>query len=611
MSGDERGDGPGRIEDYALIGDCRTGALVGSSGSIDWLCWPRFDSGACLAALLGTSRNGRWAMAPVDADARSSRSYRGDTMILETVFETADGAVCIVDLMPSGRDDSSVIRRVEGRRGRVAMKMSLTMRFDFGSSTPWLTTLEDGAVQHGVGPHAVVLRSDVPLGREKRVTTAEFAIDAGQRVDFVLTWGASHLPPAAAFDVETAIRDTEAFWLDWSGRCTYRGPWRAQVQRSLLTLKALTYRPTGGIVAALTTSLPEDLGGSRNWDYRYGWLRDSILSLTALTRSGYRDEAEAWLRWLRRAVAGTPEELQIMYGIGGERRLVEWQADWLPGYEGSRPVNIGNAAYTQLQIDVYGEVLGTLYLAREAGFEEPEHGWTMQVQFVEYLESIWDQPDDGMWEVRGGRRHFTSSKIMAWLAIDRAIRSAEQFGLDGPLDRWKALRERMHREICDKGYDAGRNTFTQSYGSSALDASLFALFKSQFLPVDDPRVVGTIEAIEKELIVDGLVLRYRASDGSDGLAGGEGAFLACSFWLVEAYATQGRDADARALFERLIALCNDVGLMAEEYDTKASRQVGNFPQAFSHLSLVNAALVIDEVARSRGADRATPEPRAV
>ena len=579
------------IEDYALIGDCLTGALVGRNGSIDWLCWPRFDSGACFASLLGTPRNGRWKISPADALAAATRSYRGDTMVLETLFETAEGSVALIDFMPYGQENSSVVRRIEGRRGRVRMRLHLTMRFDYGSSTPWVTQLDDGSgLGATLGPNLVVLRTDVELKGQDKATVAEFDVGANESADFVLTWGPSHRPPPPRLDAAAALADTERFWAGWSAACRYQGPWRRLVLRSLLTLKALTFAPTGGIAAALTTSLPEQLGGTRNWDYRYCWLRDATLTLVALMEGGYTEEARAWRAWLQRAVAGNPDELQIMYGLAGERQLQEWSPAWLPGYQGAAPVRIGNAAAEQLQLDVYGEVASALHLARKHGLSPPHASWEMQAGFLAHLATIWDQPDDGIWEMRGERRQFTHSKVMAWVAVDRSIRDAEAFDVPAPLDQWRELRDRMHAEICAKGYDPARNTFTQSFGSPELDAALLLIPQVGFLPADDKRVIGTVEAIERELLVDGFVLRYRTEAGSDGLPAGEGAFLPCSFWLVDAYALLGRHADAQALFERLGQVANDVGLLAEEYDPKSKRQVGNFPQAFSHLALVEAAL---------------------
>jgi GH15 family glucan-1,4-alpha-glucosidase len=584
------------IEDYALIGDCITGALVGNNGSIDWLCWPRFDSGACFASLLGTTDNGRWLIAPEATEARVTRTYRGDTLVLETVFETADGAVAIIDFMPPGLGHSSVIRVVEGRSGRVRMRMELLLRFDYGASTPWVTRLADGSgISATAGPNTVVLRCPITLEGVDKRTVGRFVVDAAERVVFTLTYGPSHLAPPDAIEAGAALAATEAFWLEWSSRCEYQGTWRKAVLRSLLTLKALTYAPTGGIVAAITTSLPEQLGGTRNWDYRFCWLRDSTLTLIALMEGGYYEEAGAWRRWLQRSVAGSPDELQIMYGIAGERSLHEWTPAWLAGYQGAAPVRIGNAAAEQLQLDVYGEIVGALHLARAKDLTAPESAWSIQSQLIEHLETIWMKPDNGIWEVRGGRRQFTHSKIMSWLALDRSIRDADRFQFPAPLDRWRAVRDRMHAEICARGFDTVRNTFTQSFGDPALDASLLLIPQTGFLPIDDPRVAGTIRAIEEHLLVDGYVLRYRTGLEADGLPAGEGAFLPCSFWLVDAYTLQGRHAEGRALFERLVQLANDVGLLAEEYDPQARRQVGNFPQAFSHLALIGAALHLNEI----------------
>ncbi len=595
----QKGDKPQRIEDYALIGDCTTGALVGCNGSIDWLCWPRFDSEACFAALLGDSQHGRWLVAPVDHTAAVRRRYRGDTMILETEFSSEEGTVVITDFMPVGRDHSSIVRRVTGKRGRLAMRMELVLRFDYGSSMPWVTRLDSGGgISAIVGPNLAVLRTDVPLMGQDRSTIAEFTVADGESVDFVLTWGQSHLGTPIAFDAGEVLADTEAFWNAWAGKCQYKGDWQPAVLRSLLTLKALTYAPTGGIVAALTTSLPEQFGGPRNWDYRYCWLRDATLTLTALMGSGYYEEAQAWHDWLHRAVAGSPEELQIMYGIAGERRLLEWTAGWLPGYEGASPVRIGNAASEQLQLDVYGEMAHAMHVGRQNGLSASDATWPMQAHFIDYLATIWDQPDDGIWEVRGGRRQFTHSKMMVWVALDRSIKDAETLRLSAPLEKWRALRDHIHEEICDKGVDKARGVFTQSFGSVNLDASLLLMPQVGFLPADDSRVSKTIEAIESDLVEDGFVLRYKTEGGVDGLPAGEGAFLPCSFWLAQAYALQGRHGEARALFQRLTALANDVGLLSEEYSPRDRRQAGNFPQAFSHLALVAAALTIN---------RASPE----
>ncbi len=583
------------IEDYGLIGDCRTAALVGRNGSIDWLCWPRFDGPACFTALLGNSGHGRWSIAAAEEPATISRSYRGDTMILETVFDTASGAFAVIDFMAIGQPRSSLVRIVEGRRGRVAVRMNMTLRFDYGSSIPWVTALtEENGIVAIAGPNLTILRTTVPLRGEDLSTTAAFDISAGERVPFVLTHGPSHRRHPEAIDAEKSLRETESFWLEWAGRCTYVGHRRQAVIRSLLVLKALIYAETGGIVAAPTTSLPEQLGGPRNWDYRYCWVRDATLTLIALMGAGYFDEAKSWRDWLHRAVAGSPGDMQIMYGIRGERRLTELQLPWLPGYQGAAPVRIGNAASGQLQLDVWGEMMDALHLAREGGLAEWPSGWEVQAHALEHLEAIWHQPDDGIWEVRGGRRHFTHSKVMAWVAFDRTIRDAETYGIDAPLPRWRAVRDAIHRAVCEQGYDAARGTFTQSFGSAELDASLLMIPAVGFLPPGDPRVQGTIAAIERELVVDGLVRRYRSESGADGLPAGEGVFLPCSFWLADAYQQSGRHRDADEILDRLLALRNDLGLLSEEYDTRARRLVGNFPQAFTHLALVRTALSLHE-----------------
>jgi GH15 family glucan-1,4-alpha-glucosidase len=588
---------PLAIEDYALVGDCVSGALVGRNGSIDWLCWPRFDSDACFAALLGTSEHGRWKIAPAGAVTAVSRRYRGETLVLETLFETATGSVALIDFMPIGaeRTGSSLVRIVEGRSGRVEMTMQLTLRFDYGQSVPWVTRLPDGTGLSAIaGPNAVVLRTTAPIDSDGLATVASFAIEAGAQMSFSLAHGPSHLPLPKPVEAGAALARAERWWQRWSKRCRYRGRWRDPVMRSLITLKALTFAPTGGIVAALTTSLPEQPGGPRNWDYRYCWLRDATLTLMAMMAAGYEEEAAAWRAWLLRAVAGSPDQIQIMYGIAGERRLAEWTVDGLPGYLGAAPVRIGNAASDQIQLDVFGEVMDALHQARHDDLAPAPSGWALQLALVEHLEAIVGEPDEGIWEVRGGRRHFTYSKVMAWVAFDRTLRDAERFGLDSaPLERWRALRDRLHAEICERGFDAGRNTFVQSYGGEELDASLLLIPVVGFLPADDPRVAGTVAAIEKELDAGGLVLRYRTAEGVDGLPPGEGAFLACSFWLADVYCLQHRRAEAEALFERLLGLANDVGLLAEEYDPRRRRQLGNFPQAFSHLALVNTALALD------------------
>jgi GH15 family glucan-1,4-alpha-glucosidase len=586
-------EGPSAIEDYALIGDCATAALVSRTGAVDWLCWPRFDSPACFAALLGTTEHGSWRIAPTHPRPRVHRAYRDGTVVLETVFATPQGEVALIDFMPVGEGVSHLVRLVQGRSGRVDMQMTLALRFDYGSSVPWVTRLGDEpGIVAVAGPEKVVLRTPVELQGEDLTTVASFTVAAGETVPFVLSHSPSHLRAPPGIDPLATLERTERFWREWSAKGTYRGPYQAAVQRSLVTLKALTFTPTGGMVAAPTTSLPEALGGARNWDYRFCWLRDATLTLLALMGGGYFEEAQAWRDWLHRSIAGSPDQIQIMYGLAGERRLVEWEASWLPGYQGARPVRIGNAAHDQLQLDVYGEVADALHQAREGGLAAGPESWDLQRKLTAHLAAIWDQPDEGIWETRGGRRHFTHSKVMAWVAIDRAIRSAVRFGLDGPLESWRALRSRMHADICDRGFDRGRNSFVQSYGSRELDASLLLIPLVGFLPPEDPRVRGTLAAIERDLLVGGFVQRYDTADSKDGLPPGEGAFLACSFWLADNYVLQGRLDEARALFEHLLALRNDVGLLAEEYDPQARRQVGNFPQAFSHIALINTALAL-------------------
>jgi GH15 family glucan-1,4-alpha-glucosidase len=580
-----------RIEDYALIGDCRSAALVSRDGSIDWLCWPRFDSPACFAALVGTPHNGRWRIAPRSPSARTRRQYRRGTMILETVFDTPEGSVALIDFMTATSGNSSLVRIVEGRSGEVAMRLDLALRFDYGSAVPWVTRLRHRAGVRAIsGPDLVLLVSDVPLFGQNLTTVGEFTVTAGQRVPFVLSHGPSHQGDPAVPDAGEALDEAEAEWAAWSARCTYQGEWREQVQRSLLTLKALTYQPTGGIVAAPTTSLPERLGGERNWDYRYCWLRDATLTLLALAHAGYTDEAQAWGAWLRRSVAGTPSQVQTLYGLAGERWLMEWEVPWLGGYGGARPVRVGNAASAQLQLDVYGELMDAAYQELHTGLARPGASWNIQRGLIRHLVEVWEQPDEGIWEVRGGPRHFTFSKAMAWVAMDRAIRGAEEFHLPAKLDEWRALRQRIHDQVCREGYNAQKHSFVQYYGGTALDASLLLLPIVGFLPADDARIRGTVEAIQRELTVDGLVMRYRTEDSVDGLSPGEGVFLACSFWLVDNLVLQGRQDEARTLFERLVGLCNDVGLLAEEYDPHGRRHLGNFPQAFSHLALINAAL---------------------
>jgi GH15 family glucan-1,4-alpha-glucosidase len=578
-----------RIEDYALIGDCQSAALVGRDGSIDWLCWPRFDSDACFAALLGDASNGRWIIAPKDPKARVTRRYRPDTLILETRYETAEGAATVIDFMPGRPSGSSVIRIVVGERGHVAMCSELVIRFGYGSIVPWVTRLPDGTLRAVAGPDMLLLRTPAPLRGENMKTVSEFSVSADEAVPFSLTYLRSHLPPPEPDDAFEQVYATEKFWSDWISRCKATGPWAAELKRSLITLKALTYARTGGIVAAPTTSLPEWPGGPRNWDYRFCWLRDATLTLLALHTANYHEEAQAWRDWLVRAAAGSPNQLQIMYGIAGERRLTEWEVPWLPGYEKSAPVRIGNAAHNQLQLDVYGEVMDALYQGRQGGLAESESGWDLQRAMLDHLESIWTEPDEGIWEVRSDREHFTHSKVMAWVAFDRAIKSAEAYLLPGPLDRWRELRDRIKDDVLHKGFDPELGSFVRSYGSKELDASLLMLPSVGFLPPDDPRIRGTVEAIERQLMVGGFVLRYDSATADDGLPAGEGVFLACSFWLVDAYVLLGRIDDARRLFERLLGLANDVGLLSEEYDPRGRRHLGNFPQALSHIALVNSA----------------------
>ncbi len=579
-----------RIEDYALIGDTHTAALVGIDGSIDWLCLDRFDSGACFAALLGTRDDGRWRIAPVDGSARSTRRYVPETLVVETTFHSASGEARVVDCMPLRGEAPDVVRVVEGVSGRVRMAMDLVIRFDYGAFVPWVRRV-DGALRAIAGPDAVELRTPVATRGEGMATVAEFEVGAGDRVPFVLTWHPSHVAPPPPTDAFRALADTIEWWTRWSSRCTTAGALRDLVLRSLITVKALTYAPTGGLVAAPTTSLPESIGGVRNWDYRYCWMRDATFSLYALMLGGYEVEALAWRDWLLRVAAGAPEQMQIMYGPAGERRLPEMTLDWLDGYEGSRPVRVGNAASRQFQLDVYGEVMDCLHQTRRAGAVHDDESWNLQRALMDYLEGAWTRPDEGIWEVRGPRRHFTHSKVMAWVAADRAVKAVERFGLDGPLDRWRRLRTDIHAEVCEKGFDADRQTFTQSYGRPELDASLLMVPLVGFLPARDPRVLGTVAAVERELCHEGFVRRYAGDSYGevDGLPGDEGAFLPCSFWLADNLILQGRVEDGRALFDRLVALANDVGLLSEEYDPVLGRLVGNFPQAFTHVTLVNTA----------------------
>jgi GH15 family glucan-1,4-alpha-glucosidase len=585
------------LEDYALIGDCETAALVSRAGSIDWLCWPRFDSSACFAALLDGPKRGRWTIEAVNPHARCTRRYRDHTLILETELEDADGAVTVIDFMPPRGHNSDVVRLIRGTRGRMRLRTELILRFDYGYSIPWVNRLDDGTLRAIAGPDMVVLRTPVPVHGKDLTTVAEFDVAKGDSIPFVLTHAPSSGPVPKAIDPEDSLASTERFWKRWSSHSKSRGEWGDAVTRSLVTLKALTYAPTGGIVAAPTTSLPELIGGTRNWDYRFCWLRDSTLTLLALMNAGYYDEAQAWRDWLLRAAAGSPSQLQIMYGLGGERRLLEYEVPWLPGYERSTPVRIGNAAHGQLQLDVFGEVVDTLFQGKRGGLETRPPDWNFLRAILEHLEQVWNRPDEGIWEIRGASQHFTYSKIMAWVALDRGIRAIEVNKVEGPVDRWREVRQRIHAEVCERGYDSERGTFVQSYGSKNLDASLLLIPTTGFLPATDARVRGTIEAVERHLFVDGFVRRYDTHATDDGLPAGEGAFLACSFWLVDALRLSGREADARQLFERLLGLRNDVGLLSEQYDTETKRLVGNFPQAFSHIALVNSAHNLSRTAK--------------
>jgi GH15 family glucan-1,4-alpha-glucosidase len=578
-----------RIEDYALIGDLNTAALVGRDGSIDWLCWPRFDSDSCFAALLGASDHGRWLIGPQDQSARMTRRYQDNTLILETRIETADGVARLIDFMPPRNDGSHIVRIVVGERGHVELRSELILRFGYGAIVPWVTRVNDRTIRAIAGPDMAVLRSPVGMHGRNFRTVSFFTVEDGQRLPFVLSYGPSNEKLPVPVDPEERLGFTQTFWQEWARKNLITCPWNDAVVRSLITLKALTYAPTGGMVAAPTTSLPEAIGGPRNWDYRYCWLRDATLTLLELMNAGYYEEARNWRDWLLRAAAGSPRQIQIMYGIRGERRLTEWTVPWLPGYEESTPVRIGNAAHNQRQLDIFGEVMDALHQARLAGLDGFEAGWDLECELLAHLEKIWRQPDEGIWEVRSQREHFTYSKVMAWVAFDRAIKSAETFGLHGEHQRWVNLRDDIHADICARGFDSASGTFVRAYGSKQLDASLLLLPAVGFLPAEDPRIRGTVEAIEKRLMRDGLVLRYDTTTSNDGLPPGEGLFLACSFWLVDAYLMLGRHDDAQRLFERLLSLRNDVGLLSEQYDTRSRRLVGNFPQAFSHLALVNSA----------------------
>jgi GH15 family glucan-1,4-alpha-glucosidase len=580
---------PSAIEGYGLIGDCETAALVGRDGSIDWLCWPAFDSDACFATLLGTPGNGRWLIAPAEEVTNRSRRYWDNTLILETRFETANGTVALIDFMPPRGHASDVVRLVRGVSGRVKLQMELVFRFGFGVDVPWVKRTEDGALLAICGQDMTVLRTPVELRGENLTTVADFEVGEGETIPFVLTYGPSHLRVPKPINPAYALQATEDFWTDWCSHCTYQGEYRDLVMRSLITLKALTYAPTGGIVAAPTTSLPEKLGGQRNWDYRFCWLRDATFTLLALMNSGYTEEASCWHNWLLRAVAGSPADMQIMYGIMGQRRLLEWEAGWLQGYEGAQPVRVGNAAHAQLQLDVYGELIDAFHQSRVAELRLDEGSWALECTVLDHLEEVWNHPDHGIWERRGDGKHYVSSKVMTWVGFDRGIRSAETFGFDAPLDRWRTLRETIHRDVCENGFDPRLNTFVESYGSQLLDASILLLPAVGFLPASDPRVRGTIEAIEKYMMRDGFVLRHDPREISDEKQPIEGAFLACSLWLADAHVLAGDIAKAEALFDRVVAVANDLGLLAEEFDSGVGRQTGNFPQALTHIALINTA----------------------
>lgn len=579
------------LEDYAIVGDTQTIGVIGIDGSVDWLCFPRFDSAACFAALLGTPEHGQWRIAPEGQIRGVRRRYRGPTLILETEMATDEGVVRLIDFMPIRGQAPDLVRIVEGVRGHVQMRCDIIVRFDYGSVLPWVRR-EHGRWHLVAGPDALELATPAHMVRDDGTLGASFAVSPGDRIPFTLTWHRSYQKPPKSPDPEASLRDTEHYWIEWVRRCRDRGPYRDAILRSLVTLKALTYAPSGGIVAAGTTSLPEDLGGVRNWDYRYCWVRDATFTLQALLHAGYREEARAWREWLVRAVAGAPTQLQIMYGVSGERRLDEREIEWLPGYADSRPVRIGNAAVGQRQLDVFGELMDCLYVARTSGIEADDDAWNVQCAMLDWLEGSWQEPDEGIWEVRGPRQQFTFSKVMVWTAFDRAVRSIEQLHLDGPLDRWRVLRDHIHADTCEYGFDRDRGAFTQAFGSPRLDASLLLIPIVGFLPARDVRVMGTIDAIQRELMHSGFVRRYATREdvhNIDGLPGTEGAFLACSFWLVDALVLAGRIDEAQNLFERLLALRNDVGLLSEEYDPRARRLVGNFPQAFSHVALINSA----------------------
>jgi GH15 family glucan-1,4-alpha-glucosidase len=597
-----------KLEDYALIGDCETAALVDNNGSIDWLCWPDFSSEACFAALLGSQENGYWKITPAGGKWKTTRRYREHSLILETIFEHADGAFRLIDFMPVRQRTSQIVRIVEGIRGKVSARMEMALRFDYGRTVPWVTRIRQG-VRAIAGPNLAVLHASVPLHGENLKTVADFTVSRGDRVSFTLAYGTSYKPNPRRLDALQALTDCRKRWRHWTHRLKYKGKYREAIERSLITLRALIYRPTGGVVAAATTSLPEALGGVRNWDYRYCWLRDTTFTLLALANGGYHDEAAAWQDWLLRALAGSPQQVQIMYGLKGERQLVEWEVDWLPGYENSKPVRVGNAAAGQIQLDIYGEVLDCFYHAQHSMGRHTEDNFRVLVLLLEQLEKVWHQPDEGIWETRGGPQQFTYSKMMAWVAFDRAVMLSEQLEYDAPVEKWKLLRDTIHGEICARAFSKKRKAFVQAYGSQQLDASMLLMPVVGFLPGSDPRVKATVEAIERELMPDGLVMRYNTAKVDDGLPAGEGVFLACSFWMVSSLKAIGRERDARALFERLIKLRNDVGLLAEEYDTQKERLVGNFPQAFSHIALVNAAFDLEDGPDTRSRAHRGPHGR--
>jgi len=599
---------PAKIEDYALIGDCETAALIDKNGSLDWLCWPDFSSDACFTALLGSEENGYWKIAPAKGKWKTTRRYRPHTLILETTFEHRNGAFRLIDFMPVRQRNSHIVRIVEGIRGNITVRMEMALRFDYGRTVPWVTHIKEG-IRAVAGPNLAVLRASVPMHGENLKTVADFTVRRGDRVTFSLAYGVSHKPDPRKINAAETLADCEMRWRRWAHRLKFKGKYRDVIERSLITLRAMIFRPTGGVVSAVTTSLPEFIGGVRNWDYRLCWLRDTTFTLLALANGGYFDEATAWQDWLLRALAGSPEQVQIMYGLKGERQLLEWEVDWLPGYENSRPVRVGNAAAGQLQLDIYGEVLDCFFHAQHSMGRHTEDDFRVLVLLMQQLEKVWQQPDEGIWETRGGPQQFTYSKMMAWVAFDRAVLLAEQLHYEAPIEKWGAIRDTIHNEICTRAFSEKKNSFTQAYGSENLDASLLLMPVVGFLPGSDPRVKGTVEAIERELMPAGLVLRYDTSKVEDGLPPGEGVFLACSFWMVSSLKAIGRVKDARALFERLLKLRNDLGLLSEEYDLTLKRMVGNFPQAFSHIALVNAAFDLEDEPRTRHRAHRNSHPR--